>query len=219
MPANGPSPTEVLKVPELCRCRGVLAAAPHEQLFIIIHQVYELWFKLVAARVDSAVTHLAEDRVREATRCCAAWWRMQHLLISQVRILETMQPAGFPGFRYHLNPASGFRRCSSASWSSSSVEDPAVCGRLVCRAGGSRSAPAAGWPRPRSPMPSTTFCPAGFSREPAPATPRGERRARRVAAASTGADLRDPEATPTSPRSARCSSRWTSASRCGVPTT
>src|SRR5437867_12391858 len=100
-----------LKVPELLSLQEGLSSPPHhdEPLFIIIHQVYELWFKLALHEVDSAVAHLAQDRVGEATRLLRRVVEVQHLLISQVRILETMRPQDFLGFRYHLNPASGFQ--------------------------------------------------------------------------------------------------------------
>jgi tryptophan 2,3-dioxygenase len=100
-----------LKVPELLSLQQGLSSPPHhdEPLFIIIHQVYELWFKLALHEVDSAVAHLREDRVGEATRLLRRVVEVQRLLINQVRILETMRPQDFLGFRYHLNPASGFQ--------------------------------------------------------------------------------------------------------------
>jgi tryptophan 2,3-dioxygenase len=102
---------EYLKVPELLTLQKVLSSPAHhdEPLFIIIHQVYELWFKLVLHEVDSAADHLRADRVGEATRLLRRVVEIQRLLVSQVRILETMRPQDFLGFRYHLNPASGFQ--------------------------------------------------------------------------------------------------------------
>ncbi|MBI3932736.1 MAG: tryptophan 2,3-dioxygenase [Acidobacteria bacterium] len=100
-----------LKVPELLSLQSCLSTPPHhdEALFIIIHQVYELWFKLVLHEVDSAVELLGADRVEEATRLLRRVVEIQQLLVHQVRILETMRPQDFLGFRYHLNPASGFQ--------------------------------------------------------------------------------------------------------------
>jgi len=102
---------EYLKVPELLELQKVLSSPAHhdEPLFIIIHQVYELWFKLILHEVDSAAAHLRADRVSEATRLLRRVVEIQRLLVSQVRILETMRPQDFLGFRYHLNPASGFQ--------------------------------------------------------------------------------------------------------------
>ena len=59
-----------LKIPELLGLQQGLSEPPQhdEPLFIIIHQVYELWFKLTLHEVDSAVAHLDAGRVAEATR-------------------------------------------------------------------------------------------------------------------------------------------------------
>jgi tryptophan 2,3-dioxygenase len=100
-----------LKVPELLSLQNCLGSPPHhdEPLFIVIHQVYELWFKLVLHELDSAIAHLDADRVHEATRLLRRVVEIQRVLIGQVKVLETMRPQDFLGFRYHLNPASGFQ--------------------------------------------------------------------------------------------------------------
>ena len=165
-----------LKVPELLSLQEGLSSPPHhdEPLFIIIHQVYELWFKLALHEVDSAVAHLAEGRVGEATRLLRRVVEVQHLLISQVRILETMRPQDFLGFRYHLNPASGFQSVQFRELEFLlGLKDPAVCGRLVCEP------EEADRLQRRLAAPSLTdavddlLVRRGFPREPAPASPRG----------------------------------------------
>src|SRR5687767_3329724 len=100
-----------LRVPELLELQKLASDPAHhdEPLFIVIHQVYELWFKLILHEIDSAVLHLAADAVAESTRLLRRVVEIQRLLVSQVRILETMRPQDFLGFRYHLNPASGFQ--------------------------------------------------------------------------------------------------------------
>jgi len=100
-----------LKVPELLSLQRCLSSPAHhdEPLFIIIHQVYELWFKLLLHEVDSAIGLLGGDRVQEATRLLRRVVEVEGLLVEQVRILETMRPQDFLGFRYNLNPASGFQ--------------------------------------------------------------------------------------------------------------
>ena len=100
-----------LKVPELLSLQVCLSSPLQhdEPLFIVIHQVYELWFKLVLHEVDTAVRCLEEDKVAEGTRLLRRVVEIQRLLVHQVRVLETMRPQDFLGFRYHLNPASGFQ--------------------------------------------------------------------------------------------------------------
>jgi len=110
-----PRPTltygQYLKVPELLSLQDCLSSPLHhdEPLFIIIHQVYELWFKLLLHETDTAIKLLNADRTSEATRLLRRVVEVQRLLVHQVRILETMRPQDFLGFRYHLNPASGFQ--------------------------------------------------------------------------------------------------------------
>ncbi len=100
-----------LKVPELLGLQQCLSDPAHhdEPLFIIIHQAYELWFKLMLHELDTAAGHLEADRVGEATRLLRRVVEIQRLLVEQVSVLETMRPQDFIGFRYHLNPASGFQ--------------------------------------------------------------------------------------------------------------
>jgi len=100
-----------LKVAELLSLQKSLSAPAHhdEPLFIVIHQVYELWFKLILHEIDSAGAQLDEDRVAEATRLLRRVVEVQSVLVAQVKVLETMRPQDFLGFRYHLNPASGFQ--------------------------------------------------------------------------------------------------------------
>jgi len=100
-----------LKVPELLGLQQSASAPAHhdEALFIIIHQVYELWFKLILHETDTAAGELESDRLYEGTRLLRRVVEIQRLLVQQVRILETMRPQDFLGFRYHLNPASGFQ--------------------------------------------------------------------------------------------------------------
>jgi tryptophan 2,3-dioxygenase len=124
-----------LKIPELLSLQQGLSSPPHhdEELFIIIHQVYELWFKLVLHEVDTAARELDADRVHEATRLLRRVVEVQRLLVNQVRILETMRPQDFLGFRYHLNPASGFQSVQFRELEFAlGLKDPAVVERLDC---------------------------------------------------------------------------------------
>jgi tryptophan 2,3-dioxygenase len=58
---------------------------------------------------------------------------IQRLLIHQVRILETMRPQDFLGFRYHLNPASGFQSIQFREIEFLlGLKNPAVLDRHVC---------------------------------------------------------------------------------------
>ena len=126
---------EYLKVPELLALQDLLSDPPHhdEMLFIVVHQAYELWFKQMLHETDSARGQLDADRVVEATRLLRRVAEIQRLLIGQVRILETMRPQDFLGFRYHLNPASGFQSIQFREIEFRlGLKDPVVFHRLVC---------------------------------------------------------------------------------------
>jgi tryptophan 2,3-dioxygenase len=104
-----------------------------ETLFILVHQSYELWFKQMLHEMDAAMVHLDADRVAEGTRLLDRVVEILRPLISQVRILETMRPTDFLGFRYHLNPASGFQSVQFREIEFAlGMKDADICARLAC---------------------------------------------------------------------------------------
>ncbi|MBI3948947.1 MAG: tryptophan 2,3-dioxygenase [Acidobacteria bacterium] len=102
---------DYLKVPELLQLQVCLSEpAHHDELqFIIVHQVYELWFKLMLHEIDEAMARLNRDDVRTATRLMRRVIGIQKVLLQQIEVLESMRPVDFLGFRNHLKPASGFQ--------------------------------------------------------------------------------------------------------------
>lgn len=88
--------------------------AHDEMLFIIIHQVYELWFKQIIHELDSVMEMFKTDKVDEKSLGIAVARmdrirEIQRILIDQVRVLETMTALDFLDFRKYLVPASGFQ--------------------------------------------------------------------------------------------------------------
>lgn len=100
-----------LKVDELLALQRPLSRPAHhdEMLFIIIHQVYELWFKQILHELDAAVLALDRDDLSSVGKQFRRVHTIQRLLEQQLDILETMEPREFNEFRDHLNPASGFQ--------------------------------------------------------------------------------------------------------------
>jgi tryptophan 2,3-dioxygenase len=100
-----------LKVNELLSLQSPLTVpAQHdEMLFILIHQVYELWFKQILHDLKLAQTELKHANVIGFLRGLQRIAAIQSVLIHQVDILETMTPVDFNSFRDKLNPASGFQ--------------------------------------------------------------------------------------------------------------
>lgn len=88
--------------------------AHDETLFIIVHQVYELWFKQIIHEFDSILSIFAQDFISESSlpTIIARLERIkkiQGLLINQFDVMETMTPMDFLEFRDLLVPASGFQ--------------------------------------------------------------------------------------------------------------
>jgi tryptophan 2,3-dioxygenase len=100
-----------LKIDELLGLQRPLSQPAHhdEMLFIIIHQVYELWFKQILHELDATMAALDRDDLLRAAKHFRRIHTIQRLLEQQVDILETMTPQEFNQFRDHLNPASGFQ--------------------------------------------------------------------------------------------------------------
>ena len=100
-----------LRVPELLELQQPLSEPAHhdETLFIVIHQVYELWFKQTLHELDAAVRFLHAGDLLRVAKAFRRIHAIQRVLEQQVEILETMTPQEFNAFREHLNPASGFQ--------------------------------------------------------------------------------------------------------------
>jgi tryptophan 2,3-dioxygenase len=80
-----------------------------EMLFIVIHQVYELWFKLLLHELEAVKRDFSAS---ELFRAIAGFKRIRTVmktLVGQLDILETMTPMSFSAFRDRLERASGFQ--------------------------------------------------------------------------------------------------------------
>ena len=99
-----------LRIDHLLDLQHPLTDGAHdEMLFIVIHQVYELWFKLVLHELDHTVSELSANRPQAAIPSMRRTVSIDELLIAQLHVLETMSPEGFLEFRDPLAPASGFQ--------------------------------------------------------------------------------------------------------------
>lgn len=111
--------SEYLKLDRLLSSQAPKSAehgepAHDETLFIVVHQVYELWFKQILHELDSVLGLFRQDSVDERSIGVAVSRlqrvsEIQKLLLDQLRILETMTPLDFLDFRDYLVPASGFQ--------------------------------------------------------------------------------------------------------------
>ncbi|MCK6456312.1 MAG: tryptophan 2,3-dioxygenase family protein [Phycisphaerae bacterium] len=80
-----------------------------EMLFIVIHQVYELWFKLLLHELDKIKRDFVEGDLYGAIHTFKRARTVMKTLVGQLDILETMTPMSFSSFRDRLETASGFQ--------------------------------------------------------------------------------------------------------------
>ena len=80
-----------------------------ELLFIVIHQVMELWLKLLNRELDTAFEHVRTDQLPPAFKCTARINRIQEQLIQAWTVLSTMTPSDYLRFRPSLGSSSGFQ--------------------------------------------------------------------------------------------------------------
>ena len=80
-----------------------------ELLFIVIHQVYELWFKEVLHELDRVALLLRGDEPHRVQHTLKRILTILKVLVAQLDILETMTPLEFLSFRSRLEAASGFQ--------------------------------------------------------------------------------------------------------------
>src|SRR3984893_11923297 len=93
---------DYLQIEKLLGCQRLESQAQgkpahDEMLFIVVHQVYELWFKLILTEIDSVLGIFGSGRVDEKLMDLIVSRlqrvvEIQKLLIDQVRVMETMTP-------------------------------------------------------------------------------------------------------------------------------
>lgn len=103
--------SDYLKVEELLNLQKPRSDGPEhdEMLFILIHQVYELWFKQILHEVDYLKTSLVRNQASEVLATFKRVLTILKTLVAQVDVLETMTPTSFLSFRARLESASGFQ--------------------------------------------------------------------------------------------------------------
>jgi|SRR5690625_645205 len=80
-----------------------------EMLFIIQHQVTELWLKQLIHELRSAIDLIAEDDLPPALKRLARIKHIQKQMFEQWSVLETLTPIEYVQFRDKLGHASGFQ--------------------------------------------------------------------------------------------------------------
>jgi tryptophan 2,3-dioxygenase len=80
-----------------------------EMLFIVVHQVYELWFKQIIHELAYLQARLAAAETSHALGTLKRVLTILKTVVAQIDVLETMTPRQFTAFRSRLEAASGFQ--------------------------------------------------------------------------------------------------------------
>src|SRR5919198_3684531 len=98
-----------LRLPELLACQSPATDQHDELLFVIIHQVYELWFKQILHEAALLQSQLEAGHGAEALHTARRIAKILKTIVGQFDILETMTPRQFAAFRPRLGSSSGFQ--------------------------------------------------------------------------------------------------------------
>lgn len=100
-----------LRLDRLLSAQQPLSDPPHhdEMLFIVQHQVSELWMKLMVHELRAAVACLQRDEIDSCQKIFARCKQVLRQLTEQWSVLETLTPSEYMEFRPVLGPSSGFQ--------------------------------------------------------------------------------------------------------------
>jgi tryptophan 2,3-dioxygenase len=108
--SGGTDYAKYLLIDDLLNLQRPLTPDAHDELlFIVVHQSYELWFKLILHELTRARDELLAARPQAAAPRLRRAVAIERLLLGHLDVLETMSPDGFLEFRDPLAPASGFQ--------------------------------------------------------------------------------------------------------------
>lgn len=100
---------DYLQLDKILNAQKLWAGTHDEMLFIIIHQVNELWMKLMLHELQAAIKQVQTDELRPAFKMLARVSRIQEQLLAAWGVLATMTPSDYMAFRDKLGRSSGFQ--------------------------------------------------------------------------------------------------------------
>ena len=98
-----------LALDELLAAQRPRSEEHDELLFIVIHQVYELWFKQLLHELAQLQRRLEAGQGHHALHTLRRMLTILKTIVAQIDVLETMTPSQFTSFRTRLDSASGFQ--------------------------------------------------------------------------------------------------------------
>ncbi|MDQ7729454.1 tryptophan 2,3-dioxygenase [Halomonas sp. SpR8] len=100
---------QYLELEPLLSCQRPRSDVHDEMLFVIIHQVSELWLKQCLHEAHAAANHVMADELQPALKMLTRVARIQEQMIQAWEVLVTMTPADYISFRDSLGQSSGFQ--------------------------------------------------------------------------------------------------------------
>ncbi|WP_096436892.1 tryptophan 2,3-dioxygenase [Alteribacter populi] len=100
---------EYLKLDDILSSQKRLSDHHDEMLFIIIHQVSELWMKLILHETNAAIESIKANELQTSFKRLARVSKIQSQIIQAWDVLSTLTPAEYMEFRESLGQASGFQ--------------------------------------------------------------------------------------------------------------
>ena len=101
--------TSYLALEEILGAQRPRSDEHDEILFIVVHQVYELWFKQLIHELGYLQRMLEEGNEARASATFKRLLTILKLVVAQLDVIETMTPVQFLAFRERLESASGFQ--------------------------------------------------------------------------------------------------------------
>ncbi|WP_329520472.1 tryptophan 2,3-dioxygenase [Spirillospora sp. NBC_01491] len=98
-----------LRLDDLLSCQRPQTGAHDEMLFVVIHQVYELWFKQILHETALLQERLEGGNSAGALHTARRIAKILKTVVGQLDVLETMTPRQFASFRDALGTSSGFQ--------------------------------------------------------------------------------------------------------------
>ena len=97
-----------LRLDQLLSAQQPRSAEHDEMLFIVTHQIYELWFKQLLHELGKLQSQLESGETTHAMRTLRRTLAILKIVVAQLDVLETMTPTQFTRFRDALGTSSGF---------------------------------------------------------------------------------------------------------------
>ncbi|OXM62641.1 tryptophan 2,3-dioxygenase [Amycolatopsis vastitatis] len=101
--------TSYLALDDVLNAQRTRSDEHDELLFIVIHQVYELWFKQILHEMTFLQENLLAGNTAHSIRTLRRILTILKVAVAQIDVLETMTPSQFTSFRARLDASSGFQ--------------------------------------------------------------------------------------------------------------